>query len=218
MATINNLVTRIGRRLRRGVPDGSNLQSEILDELTHAQDKFEESATLPWFLQTSASRAISANVFSFTPNDSGIFLRLLDDEPVKYVDPTGIAVEDFFLPAQSELLILLQRFPGAGLVPKEWVLDGANIVVRPKPTQAITYTIRYFHKDPTAPVNDATTLWSLHYGDYLMNSAGMEIAISLRDSDAAKRFETNLSIAKTAFIRSITAREEAGQVHIMGDP
>lgn len=218
MATIDEIVTRIGRRVRRKVTSGNNLQSEIIDELLHAQDKLEEGATLPWFLKKVEARAISADAFSFPPSTSDTFLRMQDDEPVKYIDPTGVAAEDIFLPSQSELLLLLQRFPGTGAIPKEWVLDGANIIVRPKPTQAITYNVRFLRKDPTAPVEGATTLWSLHYSELLMSMTGKVIASSLRDNDATNRFEKDLSIARTEFIRSVTARQEAGQVHIMGDP
>jgi len=218
MATIDQLVTRIARRLRRKAESGSNLQGEILDELGTAQDFLEESATLPWFLEVRVERAITANVSSFLPSTTETFLRMRDDVPVKYIDPTGAAVEDVFLPAQSELLILFQRFPGTGEIPKEWVLDGANIIVRPKPTQPITYVIRFLGKDPTTPAEGATTLWSTHYSALLMNTAGREIAWTLRDTDATTRFEADLSIARSEYIRSITAREQAGQVHEMGDP
>lgn len=220
MATIDDLITRIGRRLRRKITSGTNLHTEVLDELTNAQNQLEEGATVPWFLNTTevVAKGANASTIDMQADLTSTFIRLQDDEPVKYVDPTGAAVEDIFLPAQSEILILLQRYPGTGDVPKEWALDGQNIVVRPKPTQGISYNIRYVRKDPTLPAAGATTLWSLHYAALLMNMAGREIAWTLRDNDATQRFETDLGIARTEFIRSLLARENAGQVHEMGDP
>jgi len=220
MATIDSIVTRIGRRLRRGVLTGTNLNTEIIDELVAAQDKLEEGATLPWFLKHKESEPANANVeiIDVVIDLTATFIRFGDDEPLVYTDPTGDADEKVVLPQNSELLIMKQRFPGTGDIPKEFTLLGSEVILRPIPTQAITYQFRFLRKDPTVPAEGETTLWSTHFSDLLMNKAGMEIAWTLRDETAAQRFERDLVIATSNFIKAVTAREEAGQVHIMGDP
>lgn len=220
MATIDEIITRIGRRLRRGVASGSNFQGEIIDELVAAQSKLEEAPTLPWFLQHEETEAQAANAetIDVVAELEATFIRFLDDDPLLYLDPTGAADELFEVVQNSELRIMKQRFPGTALVPEEFVLVGKDIFLRPIPTQAITYTVRFYRRDPTAPAEGATTLWSTNFSDLLMNMAGVEIAWTLRDNDAFARFERDLALARTAFIKVVAARENAGQVHVMGDP
>ena len=220
MATIDSIVTRIGRRLRRGIASGTNLHTETIDELVAAQDKLEEGVTLPWFLKHKETEAASADVeiIDVVADLTAKFIRFVDDEPLVYTDPTGNADEKVVLPQNSELLIMKQRFPCTGDITKEFTLLGSEVILSPIPTQANTYQFRFFRKDPTAPAEGATTLWSTHFSDLLMNKAGMEIAWTLRDADASARFEKDLIIATSNFIKAITAREEAGQVHEMGDP
>jgi len=218
--TIDNIVTRIGRRLRRGVGAGTTLLTEIIDELVRAQDELEERVTLPWFLMHKEAEITVANteIINVVSDLTSNFIRFIEDEPLVYTDPTGEATEKVVLPQNSELLITKQRFPGTGEIPKEFVLLGEEIIVRPIPTQAITYQFRFFRKDPTAPALGVTTLWSKNFSALLMNLAGKEIAWTLRDNDATTRFETDLALAQSNFIKAVEAREQAGQVHVMGDP
>lgn len=218
--TIDNIVIRIGRRLRRSVAEGTTLLVEVIDELVRAQDALEERTTLPWFLLHKEEEAALANIetISVVSDLVANFIRFIDDEPVVYIDPTGNAVEKVVLNSNSELLIMKQRFPGTGDIPKEYTLLGEEVIVRPIPTQAITYQFRFYRKDPTAPAAGVTTLWSTNFSDLLMNMAGKEIAWTLRDNDATARFEKDLIVAQSNFIKAIIAREQAGQVHVMGDP
>lgn len=220
MATINSIVTRIGRRIRRGVGSSTSLHTEIIDELVNAQDTLEESTTLPWFLKHKESEAAGANteVINVVDDLTATFIRFVEDEPLVYTDPAGNSNEKIVLVPNSELLIMKQRHPGTGDIPKEYVLLGDEVIVRPIPTQTITYQFRFFRKDPTVPAEGATTLWSTYFSDLLMNLAGLEIAWSLRDADIGGRFERGLAIARSNYIKVVTAREEAGQVHEMGDP
>ena len=220
MATIDGIVTRIGRRLRRGVVSGSNMQTEILDELVAAQDKLEEAPTLPWFLQHAEEEIQPADTETIDVEAEldASFIRFLDDDPLLFLDPSGNSPELFEVTQNSEFRIMKQRFPGPGDDPKEFVLIGKDIFVRPIPTQAITYTVRFYRKDPTVPAEGATTLWSTNFSDLLMNMAGKEIAWTLRDDAAFARFEKDLGIAKNEFVKVVAARENAGQVHEMGDP
>jgi len=221
MATIDEIVTRIGRRLRRGVGEGTNLQIEVIDELVSAQNKLEEAATLPWFLQHEETEAQAANAETIDTVDelAETFIRFLDDDPLLFLDPAAPATDELSEIVQnSELRIMKQRFPGTGLIPREFVLIGKDIFVRPIPTQAITYTVRFYRKDPTVPATGTTTLWSTNFSDLLKNMAGKEIAWTLRDMDAFKLFNDDLAIAKNGFIKVVAARENAGQVHVMGDP
>lgn len=221
MASIDSIVTRIGRRLRRGVAVGSNLVTEIIDELAQAQDKLEEAPTLPWFLQIEETESQAANVETIdtVAELTNTFIRFLDDDPLLFLDPAAVAGAELSEIVQnSEFRIMKQRFPGTGAIPKEFVLIGKDIFIRPIPTQAITYTVRFYRKDPTTPAIGATTLWSTNFSDLLMNTAGKEIAWTLRNEPAFAKFERDLISAKSDFIRVVTAREQAGQVHVMGDP
>ena len=141
-----------------------------------------------------------------------------DDEPLSYTDPTGNSTELIPVVPQSERKILLQRYPGTGDVPKEFIIDGNLIVVRPIPNQEITYTFRYYRKDPTIPAAGATTLWSRHFSNLLMNMAGKEIAWSLSNEAAFQRFNNDLNTAYQQFRNAVIAREESGMEHTMGDP
>lgn len=221
MASINGLVTRIARRTRRSATTGSNFHGEIIDELVAAQNKLEEGATLPWFLQVEEEEAQTANAETIdtVAELANVFIRFLDDDPLLYLDPAAASGAELVEIVQnSEFRIMKQRFPRTGLIPKEFVLIGKDIFLRPIPTQALTYTVRFFRKDPTVPAEDATTLWSKNYSDLLMNMAGKEIAWTLRDFDVESKFEKDLAIAYSQYIKSVTARENAGQVHVMGDP
>jgi len=221
MATIDEIVTRIARRLRRGAASGSNMQAEFIDELVAAQDKLEEGPTMPWFLAHLETEAQSANVETIdTVSElTETFIRFLDDDPLLYLDPAAAAGAELSEIVQnSEFRIMKQRFPETALIPKEFVLVGKDIFIRPIPTQAITYTVRFYRKDPTVPAEGAVTLWSTNFSDLLMNMAGMEIAWTLRDMDAFARFERDLARTESKFIRAVMAREQAGQVHEMGDP
>lgn len=221
MATIDKIVVRIGRRLRRGVTAGSNLHTEVIDELVAAQDKLEEATTLPWFLQHEETEAQDANVetIDIVSELVATFIRFLDDDPLLFLDPAANAGAELSeITQNSEFRIMKQRFPETGAIPKEFVLIGKDIFLRPIPTQAITYTVRFYRKDPTAPEEGAVTLWSTNFSDLLMNMAGMEIAWTLRDEMALGRFERDLASARSNFIKVVAAREAAGQVYVMGDP
>jgi len=220
MATIDEIVTRIARRCRRKATSGSNFHTEILDELTLATAKLEESPTLPWFLLFNDTFAAAANDddLSVLSDFTATFIRFADDEPLTYVDPTGEADENVVLVQNSELLILKQRYPGTGEIPKEFTLDNDIVYLRPSPTQAITYKPRYYRRDPTAVAASATTLWSTNFSDLLSNMAGKEIAWSLRDTDAFNLFKEDLVLAQRNYIRAVEARAQAGQSHEMGDP
>ena len=221
MATIDEIVTRIGRRLRRGVGVGTSLLTEVIDELVSAQNKLEEAATLPWFLQHEEEEAQPADTETIDTVDelADTFIRFLDDDPLLFLDPAaGADAELSEIVQNSEFRIMKQRFPGTALIPREFVLIGKDIFVRPIPTQAITYTVRFYRKDPTVPATGATTLWSTNFSDLLKNMAGKEIAWTLRDMDAFKLFNDDLAIANVAFIKAMAARENAGQIHVMGDP
>jgi len=92
MASINEIVTRIARRLRRPAVSGSNLQTEIIDELAAAQAKLEEGPTLPTylfgfgiFISTTAPKA-SIHI----ETEFGItgFIRPIEN-PMTYTLPAG---------------------------------------------------------------------------------------------------------------------------------
>ncbi len=216
--TTDDLITLLTRRLRRAAASGSNFEIEIIGELVHAQRKLEEGPTLPWFLKLTAIVDIGANeeVVPFADTGSSV-IRLQDDKALAYHDPTEAAPEPIEVPQQSELAILHARNPGTGEVPREFYVEDAACIVRPIPTQALQYALRFYRKD-TEPVLAASTLWMINFPDLIMNMAGVELAWSLRDELATKRFTDDLVIARDRYIKMVAAREEAGQSHVMGDP
>ncbi len=217
-STTDDLITLLTRRLRRAAASGSNFETEIVGELVHAQRKLEEGPTLPWFLKTTATIIVDADDAEVLFEDTGLsVIRLQDDKALAYTDPEGVADETIEVPQQSELAILHARNPGTGLVPREFYVEDAACIVRPIPTQILTYTIRVYSKD-TAPVLSASTLWMINFPDLIMNMAGVELAWSLRDEFALKRFTDDLAIARNRYFKAVHAREDAGQLHVMGDP
>lgn len=216
--TTDDIVLLLTRRLRRAAASGSNFEVEIVSEMVHAQRKLEEGPTLPWFLKTSTLVDIDADQETVPFDDTGAaIIRLQDDKALAYVDPEGVAPEDIEVAQQSELAILHARYPGTGGVPKEFYVESNACIVRPIPTQALQYRLRFYQKD-TEPVLDAATLWTANFPDLIMNMAGVELAWSLRDEFALKRFTDDLVVARSRYVKAVHAREDADQVHIMGDP
>lgn len=217
-STTNDLITLLTRRLRRGAASGSNFETEIVGELVHAQRKLEEGPTLPWFLKLTTIVEIDANaeIVPFADTGSSV-IRLQDDKALAYIDPEGADPEPIEVPQQSELAILHARNPGTGEVPREFYVEDAACIVRPIPTQALQYKLRFYRRD-TAPVLEASTLWMINFPDLIMNMAGAELAWSLRDEVALKRFTDDLATARNRYIKAVAAREDADQNHIMGDP
>lgn len=214
---LEDIILLIARRCRRSAENGSNFQIEIISEIIHAQRKLEEGPTLPWFLKKSAEISVGAND-PLVPFDSSGYsiIRLQDDKPLAYQDPTGSSPEPIEVFQEAELKILTQKYPGTGAVPKEFYVETDVAIVRPTPTQALTYVLRFYHHD-TEPVLGAATLWTANFPDLIMNLAGFEIAWSLRNTEAAQFFERGAQLARDKFVKAVTAREEAGQEHIMGD-
>jgi len=92
VATIDQIIVRIGRRLRRGVADTTTLHTEIVDELVAAQNMLEEGATLPWFLEIEEIEVQPANTETIdtVAELADKFIRFLDDDPLLFINPAGV--------------------------------------------------------------------------------------------------------------------------------
>lgn len=225
MSTIDELETRIGRRLRRGVGAGTNLRIEIIDELVAAQVKLEEGPTLPWFLldrKTKVVTGVHSEVLLTT--DFADFLRVWDGgRGLEVLDPnvTDVDEEPYkVVPFDDDLTVVLQKHSGSVTdsvtLPKIAFQEGDTIFIRQEQKIDRTYRLHAYWKDPTVPATGVTTLWSINFSDLLMNMAGREIAWTLRDDASQTRFTEDLTLARSNFIRAVAARADAGQEHEMG--
>lgn len=225
MSTIDELVTRMGRRLRRGVGSGTNLHTEIIDELVHAQEKLEDGPTLPWFLLRRPTLDV-AGVHAVVPLTGNFldFIRIWDGgRGLEVLDPniTDADTEPYkIIPLDDDLTVVLQKQSGSVTdsitLPKIAFLEGEQFFIRQEQKIDRTYRLHAYFKDPTPPAEGATTLWSKFFGDLLMNMAGREVAWTLRDEASEVRFEKDLNVARSQFIRAVAARADAGQEHVMG--
>lgn len=225
MATIDQIETRIGRRLRRKVGVGTTLRTEIIDELVAAQVKLEEGPTLPWFLLVRKVKTV-AGVHSEVTLDTDFanFIRVWDGgRGLEVLDPSVTDVDEEpykVVPFDDDLTVVLQKQSGSVAesitLPKIAFQEGDTIFVRQEQKIGRTYRLHAYWKDPTVPATGATTLWSTNFADLLMNMAGREMAWTLRDDAAEARFEKDLAIARSNFIRAVAARADAGQEHEMG--
>lgn len=225
MSTIDKVVVRIGRRLRRGVGIGTNLETEIIDELVHAQEKLEDGPTLPWFLLDRKTKTV-VGVHSEVTLDTDFvdFIRVWDGgRGLEVLDSsiTSADAEKFkIIPFDDDLTVVLQKQSGSVTnditLPKIAFQEGDTIFIRQEQKIDRTYRLHAYWRDPTPPATGATTLWSKNFADLLMNMAGREIAWTLRDDASEARFEKDLNVARTQFIRAVAARADAGQEHEMG--
>lgn len=223
MATVAQLSTRIKARLARRT--GTSIDSLILAELTAAQqDILEQSATLPNFLKATVTFTIAiahSSINLVTQAEFARFLRPISKEEtaaLEYLDTSsGFYVK---IPRYDSLSILEQNFNGPGTVPLGYYWDGnvvGSFLLKPEPAGSVSYRARFYRADSSLPDATASTLWTTHAGDYLMHTAGVELATFLRDTDALSYFSSKRQEAHQRFLSQITAQEMADLDLAMGD-
>jgi len=218
--SVSALTERIKMRLSRRLSDYNDI---IKDELTHAQQGIlEDMPLLPKFLSardvTLVDVAHSGIVVSTT---SRILLR-----PVQlyWADPSiTTGFNGIKLRRYDDIEQLQQKWPGEGTRPQGYYWDGSEIgslEVRPYVTDTTTYYLDYLGRDPytaNQPDDNDETLWTRFAGDYLMHTAGVEVAQYLRDKVAQEYFAAKRQEAYQRFVRGQTAREMADTEMVMGD-
>lgn len=224
MSTINQLVSRIKRRLTR--TNDTAIEASIIDELVAAQEDLEDEAMLPAFLGgneftlaaplTGATADLKALVVGFLRLDYQAGKAVFYQDTTQ--DEQWVAIKRY-----DDREQLKQTFPGAlvaGGFPLGYHMNDGVIELRPTPTVSVPATIRvrYYKSDPTTPVAGATTLWSSRAPTLLMATAGVEIAKYLRDDAALQYFGQKLGQARVKLVRRDQADEDSDQEYVMGDP
>lgn len=226
MATVDQLVARIKRRLSRR--NDTTIDSLIIDEMAAAIEELESRPGLPHFLEHWKDSAVLADVGEIAVTGlvepTGRFIRPMNDGPFSVLD-TSIATGDQYklirrYPSLETLLTDLtgttEGFP-EGYVISHNMTSGIIIVVRPIPTVARTYRFRYYRGDPTAPAAAGTNLWTTHAGPLVLAETGFNVAQYLRDQAALQFFAQKRAEARREFINSAAALEMADFDNSMGD-
>lgn len=236
MATVTQLRDRIKRRLVRTAT--SNLDSLIIDELTHSQvEILEAEQWLPHFLKASVGIVMTGSHFTITlggtkPAEQSQlptgFIRLL--EPNQEHD--GLAYFDtsaakYFPTPRFDSFRQLKQLHGDGQDTAQYAggyyWDGnpeGVLQLRPQTLGTVTYQLSYYRHDPNTPASPAAgdvTLWTKYGGDYLMHTAGVEIATFLRDKDALSYFSSKRQEAFNRLKAQKTSIDQGDTEMVMGD-
>lgn len=226
MATVDQLVARIKRRLSRR--NDTTIDSLIIDEMAAAIEELESKPGLPHFLEHWKDSVVAANIGEVPTTTlvetTGRFIRPMNDAPFSVLD-TSIETGDQYkmirrYPSLETLLTdktgTTEGFPEGYVISHKHSV-GIVIVVRPIPTVERTYRFRYYRGDPTAPVAAGTNLWTTHAGPLVLAETGFNVAEYLRDQNALGFFGQKRVEARRDFINSVTAMEMADFDNSMGD-
>lgn len=236
MATVTQLKDRIKRRLSRVAL--TNLDTIVVDELTHAQTEIlEQQAWLPHFLRSFADITITGSHYSIAlttagkPAEQNIapagFLRML--EPNSEV--TGLAYLDVNtkpipIPRFDSFVQLKQLYGDGGdlgTYPQGYYWDGnpeGALQLRPRTIGTVRYFVNFYGQaaqTPTSPDGSNTTVWTRRLGDLLMHTAGVEIATYLRDQTALEYFVSKRQEADKRAKDQKVAQDQGDTEMVMGD-
>jgi hypothetical protein len=215
MATTAQIITRIKRRLSRS---NSNIDETILDELAQTQEWLEGRPTLPRWLIEEEEVALAAGTavvdLSTLTNE---FVRFIDDKPVSYENPDSDEDGEEWLElkrfvGESELLT---RHPGTGEL-RGWVIQNLSLIVRQIPEEATTLRLKFYTR-AEAPAVDNETVWTQNASEILIHHTGLEVAHSLRDSNAVSYFDSRRKEALRNYLNSLVADEMAGMSSSRGE-
>lgn len=220
MATTNEIVSRIKRRLSR--KDNTSLDASIIEELNATKEILEGKGRLPNFILKREELVVLPVTGIFDVNSlSETFLRLYDDAAVQ-IDRQleNTESEEQIVPLQRLTSIedLKARFPGQAEVPLGWTYVQPAIIFRPRPLVELTNRIyvSYYFRDIAFTAGNST-VWSEQCGDLFVAHTGMEIAQTLRDKDAQAYFREKLALAWRDYNNRLTADEVADLDANMGE-
>jgi hypothetical protein len=207
MATTNQLVDRIKRRLSR--PNVTALDATIIDELNATQENLEGRSTLPSFIITTSPITLVAEDDQISvAADLSTFIRLIDDSPVQVsipdADEPWAPVKKFITEEE-----LKGRYPGHGSLPLGWAFIFPLITIRPIPDTTVNLRLRYYSRI-TAMAAGNSTLWTVNAPDLLVAQTGMEVAQQVRDLNALAYFKDKYKTANKDYIQRLSAEEMAG--------
>lgn len=208
--TRTEAVAVIARRLG----NKAGVDTQIIDELKLAQTMLEHGPELPWFLLKASSGLVTvANTQTVAvPSD---FLREYDETGgLRVLDPTDsnkpkqLEKEDYQTLRNSTWL------EETGL-PTHYALVGRSWYLFPKPDAVYSLEELYYGQDNLL-TTDIENDWLKEAPDLLIASAGLPIAMFLRDKDAVSLFSDMLKISYDRLQQENTARSVAAMAQFMG--
>lgn len=238
----DTMVARIQEKLGFRQTLVSNIQSALQDE----QDELERGATLPWFiLQEDQTFTITpSSPVSATPQQYNLptgFISEADDQdgnlryqqtipgPQIFVTKMDYReAEEFFFGQRKSywdgnqvLIIGEDLIPTAG-APKAYVLRKNQMRIYPGPNVVYNLLWTFYAHDTRLDGQNVTNQWSTFAPWLLIGRAGLKMAMSTRDKDAASAFQTILSGgpgylgAEKAYLAQLYDREIGGRRYSMG--
>lgn len=207
---LNNIVSKVGNWT------DAALRAKILTEMQLVQEEMELAPVLPWFLWDEKDVTINASATTGTLPTG--FIRL-DKEfsYVRYVAADGKTA--FLSPLNTEQYReYAEGLPAADDI-LAYSLTATQIIVAPAPLTGKTLKMFCAVKDPTVPVDSATTnLWATHAPNVLLYHTASRVASDLlQDYAQAERLETRFRSAWEVLKRDSYARMSEYLDAVKGD-
>lgn len=238
----DTMVARIQEKLGFRTTLVSNIQSALQDE----QEELERGATLPWFLLSedtpftlnpaappSATPVEVALPTGFIcesdPEEGNLRFQQTVPGPQVFIDRLDYAeAEKFFFSQRlalwdgdTEFIDDSTTVPTPG-TPKNYVLRKNTVRFYPGPDKVYNLLWSFYAHDTRLDGANVTNQWSSFAPWLLIGRAGLKIAMSTRDKDAASAFTTILNGApgfpgaQQAYLAMLYDREVSGRRHHMG--
>jgi len=238
----DTMVARIQEKLGFRTTLVSNIQGALQDE----QDELERGATLPWFLlQEDQTFTITPAVpATATPQQYNLptgFISEADDQdgnlrlqirtpgPQTFIEKMDYReAEEFFFATRkvwwdgTEIVTQSTQAPPTPGQPKIYVLRKNQVRIYPGPDKIYNLLWTYYAHDQRLDGANITNQWSTNIPWLLIGRAGLKMAMSTRDKDAATLFEQILSGspgfagAEKTYLAMLYDREIGGRRYNMG--
>lgn len=238
----DTMVARIQEKLGFKQTLVSNIQGALQDE----QDDLERGATLPWFLLqedqpftiTPAVPATSTPqqynlptgfISEADDQDGNLRLQLTTPGPQIFIEKMDYreAEEFFFAQRQvwwdgEEVIIQGEDSPPVAGAPKAYVLRKNQVRIYPGPDKVYNLLWTFYAHDQRLDGGNVTNQWSTNIPWLLIGRAGLKMAMSLRDKDAASAFQLILgggpgfAGAEKTYLAMLYDREIGGRRYSMG--
>lgn len=199
--TRDEAVTLVENRLGQK----TGLSTNIIAEIKFAQARREANPFLPWFLKKISTVATIANTQTIAvptgflkecPNQSRGALYLVDGSTSAWTQLKKGNYDEYAVEYSTI----------AAGKPKYYSLLGSSFYLFPTPS--IIYSARLIHFGADAILtSDVTNLWLTNAPDLIVADAGIQIALQLRDQNAAAAFLEMMKKAEKDMYDATTARE-----------
>jgi hypothetical protein len=236
------MVAKIQEKLGFRTTLVSNIQGALQDE----QDELERGATLPWFLLqedqtftiTPASPAVAtpqqytlpAGFISEADDaDGNLRLQIQTPGPQTFIEKMDYReAEEFFFASRkvwwdgTEIVTQSTQAPPTPGQPKIYVLRKTQVRIYPGPDKVYNLLWTYYVHDIRLDVGNITNQWSTNIPWLLIGRAGLKMAMSTRDKDAATAFQQILAGspgfagAEKTYLALLYDRELGGRRYSMG--